>query len=269
MVRNLIMWLLALLLTIASAYYQRKTGPTHPRTGQADLAGSLIQYELLQSHDIGDQPVVLQAPDSAVNAVLVYRRLNSTDAWTYKRMSRREDALISSLPHQPPGGKLEYYLEVEKGQESLRIPADGRITTRFKGAVPARALLPHILFMFTAMLLSTRTALAALTDSRHLRAYVWWTVGLLILGGMIFGPLVQQYAFGDLWTGFPFGCDLTDNKTLIALISWLWALGAMYNKSPHAKRWILIAAAVTLVVFIIPHSLFGTELDYTQTPAGH
>jgi len=84
---------------------------------------------------------------------------------------------------------------------------------------------------------------------------------------MIFGPLVQEYAFGDLWTGFPFGYDLTDNKTLIALIGWLAALWAMY-KSPHPKRWILIAAAVTLVVFVIPHSLFGTELDYSQTPVG-
>ncbi len=267
MMRNLMMWILALLLTVASAYYQRKTGPTHPEAGQADLAGSLIQYKLLRSHDVGDQPVNLQAPDSAVEAVLVYRRLNSADDWTRKRMSRQGDALISSLPHQPPGGKLEYYLEVEKGQETLRIPADSHITTRFKGAVPAWALLPHILFMFAAMLLSTRTALAALTGSQRLRAYVWWTVGLLILGGMIFGPLVQEYAFGDLWTGFPFGYDLTDNKTLIALVSWLWALWAMY-KSPHPKRWILIAAAVTLVVFIIPHSLLGTELDYRQTPAG-
>jgi len=257
---------LALLLTVAAAYYQRKTGPTYPRAGQADLDGSLIQYKLLRSYDRGDQPVVLQAPDPAVNAVLVYRRLNSRDDWTHKRMSRQGNALISSLPHQPAGGKLEYYLKVEKGLDSLRIPAAGRITTRFKGAVPAWALLPHILLMFAAMLLSTRTALAAITGSRRLRAYVWWTVGLLIFGGMIFGPLVQKFAFGDLWTGFPFGYDLTDNKTLIVLISWLWALWAIY-KSPHPKRWILIAAAATLVVFIIPHSLFGTELDYRQTPA--
>jgi len=161
MVRNLMMWILALLFTVASAYYQRKTGPTHPTAGQADLAGSLIRYKLLRSHDVGDQPVFLQAADSAVYAVLVYRRLNSTDDWTRKPMSRQGDALVSSLPHQPPGGKLEYYLEVKKGQEIVRIPADSHITTRFKGAVPAWALLPHILFMFAARLVSTRTAMAA------------------------------------------------------------------------------------------------------------
>ena len=39
---------------------------------------------------------------------------------------------------------------------------------------------------------------------------------LLAVGGFILGPLVQNYAFGELWTGVPFGWDLTDNKTLIA-----------------------------------------------------
>ena len=41
---------------------------------------------------------------------------------------------------------------------------------------------------------------------------------------MILGPIVQYYAFGDLWTGIPFGWDLTDNKTLIALIFWILAV---------------------------------------------
>ena len=45
------------------------------------------------------------------------------------------------------------------------------------------------------------------------------TMGSLFLGGMLLGPIVQNFAFGDYWTGIPFGWDLTDNKTLLAAIA--------------------------------------------------
>jgi hypothetical protein len=124
-------------------------------------------------------------------------------------------------------------------------------------------LLPHILFMFAAMLVSTRAALAALAGSTRLRQYALWTVGLLVVGGMTLGPLVQKYAFGAYWTGFPFGYDLTDNKTLIAFIAWLAALWATYKKA-DARGWVIAASVVTLVVFMIPHSLMGSELKHDQ-----
>ena len=62
---------------------------------------------------------------------------------------------------------------------------------------------------------------------------------------------------------FPFGIDLTDNKTLFALIGWIIALIAGRGGKP-ARGWILGAAALTLIVFLIPHSVLGSELDYTE-----
>ncbi len=44
---------------------------------------------------------------------------------------------------------------------------------------------------------------------------------LLVLGGFLLGPIVQKYAFGAFWTGWPFGEDLTDNKTAVAVLAWL------------------------------------------------
>jgi len=88
------------------------------------------------------------------------------------------------------------------------------------------------------------------------------TLATLIAGGMILGPLVQKYAFGAFWTGVPFGWDLTDNKTLIALIFWIFAV--IMNKKRNTGLYTVIAAAVTLIVFSIPHSLFGSELDFSS-----
>jgi hypothetical protein len=79
---------------------------------------------------------------------------------------------------------------------------------------------------------------------------------------MVLGPIVQYYAFGDLWTGIPFGWDLTDNKTLIALLFWI--LAVIMNRKKERPLYTALAAFVLLLVYSIPHSLFGSELDYTS-----
>ena len=76
------------------------------------------------------------------------------------------------------------------------------------------------------------------------------------------GPIVQFDAFGDFWTGIPFGWDLTDNKTLIALLFWI--LAVVMNSKKERPVYTVLAAFVLLLVFSIPHSLFGSELSYAS-----
>ncbi len=92
------------------------------------------------------------------------------------------------------------------------------------------------------------------------KKYTSLTVVFLLIGGMCLGPIVQLYAFGDLWTGVPFGWDLTDNKTLIAFIFWLIAL--VYNRKHDKPLWSLIAAIVLMVIYTIPHSVMGSTFSY-------
>ena len=77
---------------------------------------------------------------------------------------------------------------------------------------------------------------------------------------MILGPIVQKYAFGEFWAGIPYGWDLTDNKTLIAFVAWIVAI--VFNRKKQ-KRWLIVVAAlVTIIIFSIPHSMYGSELNY-------
>ena len=131
---------------------------------------------------------------------------------------------------------------------------------RFRNDVPASILIPHILLMFGAMLFAVYTLLLVLTR----KPYSKWlkiTVGTLFVGGFIFGPLVQHAAFGPWWTGFPYGTDLTDNKTLLSFVFFAIALATLkwkYNK------WLVgLAVLLMIAVFTIPHSAFGSEYDYT------
>ncbi len=66
-----------------------------------------------------------------------------------------------------------------------------------------------------------------------------------------------------MWTGFPFGHDLTDNKTLIIFLGWIAAL-FMYKKSAHPARWAIVASILMMAIYLIPHSTLGSEIDYEK-----
>jgi Na+/melibiose symporter-like transporter len=94
------------------------------------------------------------------------------------------------------------------------------------------------------------------------------------VGGMILGPIVQKYAFGAFWTGFPLGYDLTDNKTLLMWLVWVGACGALGLRWAGATRErvgraaVVVATVLMLAVYLVPHSMRGSQLDYEQLEQG-
>ena len=266
--KTLIVWVISFLITAASAWYQRVTGPTYPLSGTAQLGDTPVHYRLERSHGgDSDATVAIMLPDTGVSGTLEWRRHNTDDAWTSAVMRREGDGLSAGLPHQPPAGKLRYRVILHRRSESLSIPPEGAAVIRFKGDVPPAVLVVHILLMFTAMLFSTRTGLSAISGVENFGRLSAMTIGLLTAGGLVLGPVVQKYAFGAYWTGWPFGTDLTDNKTVAALAAWT-AFALVQKKVRRPGLWALAAALITLAVFMIPHSLFGSELDYRRPAAG-
>lgn len=263
--RNAGLWIAALILTLASAVYQRMTGPSYPVSGRVDLGGVAVPMRLTRNHGgPGDQPVSIRCEDPSVSGELAWRRFPTADPWQVDPLRREGDRLVGALPHQPPAGKLEYQVRLTRGESSVVFPPKPAVT-RFKGAVPAAILAPHILLMFVGMLLSSRAGLGAMSRSGRTRALAVASLVTISAGGFVFGPLVQHAAFGEWWTGFPFGTDLTDNKTLIAALAWAAAVGSAFMRP--ARRWPIAAAAVvTLVVFAIPHSSWGSEIDWSRVP---
>jgi len=264
MKRTIILWLIALVVTVFTAIFQRITGPTYPILGEVNLLDQNIKYKLERSHS-SSKPyqIKLDVKSENIAGVLYYKRHKTKDDWTTIKMEYLEGFLVAELPPQPPAGKLEYKIELTYNNEKVVIPEKGKVIIRFKGDVPALALILHIIFIFLAMIFSTRTGLEYFNTNPNYKIKMYLTVLFLFLGGFLFGPLVQYYAFGAWWTGIPFGYDLTDNKTLIAFIGWLFAL-IRFNKSPKADKWILLAAILMLIIFLIPHSLLGSELDYSK-----
>jgi len=262
-----VLWIFAVVLTVGSAVYQRMTGPSYPVSDSAVIAGHHVKFRLERSHGgESDCPVALIVPDTSVRGVLSWKRFKTDDALTHVSMDRHGDTLMAVLPHQPPAGKLQYSITLQRGEGVFGIPEGEPVVIRFRGDVPSLILIPHVFAMFLAMLLSTRAGLECLRREPNIRLLTVTTVVLLVIGGGILGPIMQKFAFGAYWTGWPFGQDMTDNKTLVALLAWIGAAVAVY-RSAAPRRWVLLASIILFAVYLIPHSVLGSELDYRSIDA--
>ena len=122
---------------------------------------------------------------------------------------------------------------------------------------------PHIFFMFFSLLFGLRVGLEVFFRNVDTKYYIGIVLITLVIGGLILGPIVQKFAFGEYWTGWPFGHDLTDNKTLFTFIFWVIAWFVL-RKKPENRVWPLIAVFSMLLVYLIPHSVLGSEIDHTK-----
>jgi len=252
-------WALAIIITLAAGWYQRVTGPSHPLKVNAGINGKSYVFSLARSGSSSDNEIQVPVTDKDVKGYVIYRRYPTNENWDTLAMQPVKEGLSAFLPVQPPAGKLEYFLMFRTtGQPDMLLQQQPTII-RFKGDVPLWILLPHILFIFFGMLFSNLAGLLAAFNFSRARIYSLITFILIMLGGMILGPVVQKYAFGEFWTGVPWGWDLTDNKTLLAFLAWLAAL--FFNRNKLRPGYIIAAALVTLIIFSIPHSMFGSELN--------
>ena len=125
-------------------------------------------------------------------------------------------------------------------------------------------LVVHVLVIFVSLLFAVRTTLEAMLPHGRWRWMIWATLVSLLLGAFVLGPLVQWYAFGVWWSGVPFGWDWTDNKVLFELVGVGRRAGAQLGQARRTAGASSRPGAVTLLVYFIPHSIFGSEYDYTK-----
>lgn len=277
MIKKIFLWVLAVFLAMAAMIYQRSTGPTYEYKGKLEHAGEKYKYELLRSQET-TEGAKIELPyfeNANYQATLHYKRYQTNDAISPLNFQLNEDnKFIAQLPVQPAAGKMEYFITGSIDGKEFNIPEKGEdhIVLRYKDPVSDLILIPHVLMMIIVIIFGIRAGLSALFDHGSMRRWVVVAFVAMTLGGMILGPLVQKSAFGEFWTGFPFGGDFTDNKTLIMWVAWALALAVIgfkpKKKENISRTAVLVAAVVMIVVYLIPHSMGGSTLDYDKVDQG-
>jgi len=268
------LWVIALLVGAGAMVFQEITGPTKELRGRFVVGETEYGYELTRSGNSSEDERVAIPDPGGVTGTLLYKRYKTDDQLSVLPLSVDGVELAAELPRQPAAGKLEYTIVLETADGSrIRVPDQQEtVVIRFKDPVPAYFLAPHIACMVLVVLFGISAGRSAIFQTGTMARYAWISLGFITVGGMILGPIVQKFAFGAFWTGVPFGYDLTDNKTLLMWLAWLIACGFLLRRwrwTDAARRAAVLAAMVVMmVVYLIPHSTLGSELDYDQLDQG-
>ncbi len=261
--KNILLWILAFVFMAAIAVYQRATGPTYPVSGTVKIDNSEIEYKFPRSSDESGEDFIKVDVPEGFKGQIKYRRFKSHDEWHTEVMENKDGKIYGDIPTLPPAGKVMYQVFVGKDFDNTSPLTKEPIILRYKGKVPDYILYPHIFFMFLTMVFSTRTMIEALLNRNRVFLYSLLTTIFFFIGGLFLGPVVQKFAFDAFWTGWPFGHDLTDNKTIVAFVMWLIATLRIRTK-PQARGWAVAAGLVLLAVYLIPHSVLGSEIDFRE-----
>ncbi len=257
--------------------WQDQTGPTYPYRKAIPTSKGTANTYFLRSENIGTplKIIITDPVPNGIQARVKYRRFTANEPWSLVEMRpgafefarRGEVTKVQGIGAELPSlkeraGKYEYFVYITDGDTQISASGDKPLYARYKGAVPTSVLLVHIVVIFAAMLFAVRTTLEALRKNGNFKWMMWTTIVTFTLGAFVLGPLVQHYAFNVWWSGFPYGGDWTDNKVVFELVAWL--IAAAFNWGKRRNRWVVVGAGlVTLAVYFIPHSIFGSQYNYS------
>lgn len=180
------------------------------------------------------------------------------------------------LPEFEKGTKIRYWIAASNSEgTTVRLPQDpGKFgVLKYKGKASNLVVGAHILFMFGAFFFMVMSFLAAIEilrgreDKKNAVRAARWVLVTSFIGCWPLGFVLNYQTFGPLWEGFPFGYDVTDNKTQVIFILWLASLflawGSFIGKGEEKDRLgrkafalaIVACFFVSLALFILPHSI--------------
>ena len=275
---------LALLLTIAFLIFSRKTAAVRSVHETVQQHGILLEHNTVPKQ-VGDEIPEISARVQGASRVRLIYKIGKEGEYQSVEMSPKpgqEDVFAATIPHHPMSTIAWYFLEAVgrdgKGEAKVTLPQKNSgqvrpVRLKFEGVVPAYIIIPHVLCIFAAIFFAILTVFSAIDLKRgtgSLRKSVKLcgvTVFLLFLGFFPFGWAMNYFAFGVLWEAFPFGRDVTDNKSQIMILFWLVTLflvkGTLWGKDDSRNlvsgsgyaTWVFVSFVATLLILAIPHSL--------------
>jgi len=260
MLRNKFFYILiSFFFSILISYFQRITGPTYPIKGNVKINNSVVRFKFLKSCTLGDNCEIFF--EGKIEGYVLYKKYRVDE--NYRKLDFVWDgkkSYVNLKLNLPKAAKIEYDVFIKNYYDYIKVN-NKPVVIRFKGYVPPYFLIPHIIFMYLFFLLSTYLFLKLNFINEFSKKIFYFSFTSFILGGFVFGPIVQYYAFDCFWSGFPYGYDLTDNKTLLTLILWFLPIYFIIKNKP-IKKYYNIAYLSLILMYLIPHSLYGSEYKF-------
>ena len=249
----------------------RLTATSTPQDYKIQIDHISLSHETV-TESFGEKPrLFLKASSREGLEPVVYYSQKRGGPYQFEVMSPVDSGFVATLPVLEKNNKLWYRIMVFEQRKLLAdFPPGEDQFVKFKGHVMPFVLISHIVFMYAAIFAGLLTLLSAIDiilgkgNVRKSVRYVMWTLILGVIGGFIFGPIVSYQTLGIPYEGIPFHKDITDSKTLIFMLFWVFTFfisrrglkGERMAVSEGAYALLVILSfIVTFGLFLIPHSI--------------
>lgn len=275
MARRIIIGIVLTLLLLAAA---RRLSTGRPADLVSEAQGMKVYHRTVTEMVGRGQPCVRARIEPVQHAAMVVRWISppSSEIQARGMWEIKKGLFEACLPKLEKGTKIKYWITASNVEGTkVRVPADpGKFgVLRYKGTASSVVIGAHVLFMFGAFFFMVMSVLAAIEilrgreDKKNAVRAARWVLASSFIGGWPLGFILNHQTFGTLWEGFPFGYDVTDNKTQAIFILWfvsmLLSWGSFIGRGEEKDRLgrrafalsIVVCFAVSLVLFILPHSM--------------
>jgi hypothetical protein len=188
----------------------------------------------------------------------------------------QDNEYIGSIPAQPRGTQVEYYIQVRSLTGSTitlpkkAIQTGAAFPLTFTGNVPLAISFIHrgsILIGLILILTAGYMAFLYLKTRKRIRILATLSLAgtiFLFMGGIPLHIMVNYQTLGSVWEGIPVGTNRTDSLTLLLLTFWIVVMtlfkGTLFQGEEEKNivsartfaRLVLIGALFTLIVFLLP-----------------
>jgi hypothetical protein len=271
--------IIAFLLTVVLLVIARRMSTRHSENFTVQADGITLSHQTV-TENFGDGPVLLVkgSPLNKIVAVVYYSEHPGGPDYKTIDMAYTPEGLSTRLETLNKGLRCYYHIDIFK--DNLRIatfpPAiAGKAINdqfiKFKGHISPIILTPHILLMFGTIFFGLMAVFTSIDlargkgDARRSVLFLLLTFICAFIGGIPLGIAVSQQTFGGSgWGGWPLGTDITDSKTEVLLLFWLFTLVLSWRGLRGQKMAIsngiysfltILSFVVTFITFLIPHSI--------------
>lgn len=275
MIRRII---LGIVLTVLLLSVSRKLSMRRPSEVESEAEGIRLNHTTISEQKGAGEPTVNLTVVSTgiVTPFVLYRSSKEENLQRSSMVQVGDGQWEARLPDGGMGARLLYAFEVVRSDgDTRRLPEESGsfFLIKFKGTYSSLVLILHIAAMFGSfffMFMSFFSAIEILKgteDQRRTVGFARWVLILSFLGGWPLGFILNYQAFGVLWEAFPFGFDITDNKTQLMFVFWLISLllvrGSFLGRDIKSDTLgpkgfafaVIVSFVVSLFLFIVPHSL--------------